>query len=217
MKKVDVIQGSEAWLQSRLGIPTASNFKKILTATGKLSTSATEYMCELVAESIIGQPCDNSQSSFMERGTELEADAVDLYAYQNDVNVERVGFCLRDDGLVGCSPDGLVGENGGLEIKCPSAKMHVLYLDDEATFVKKYKLQVQGSLYVTGRKWWDMMSYSPTIHSNMPSVIVRCERDEKFIALLDEAMGDFVTRLERVKKKIKAMKVVEVPLENFPF
>ena len=211
MKILKMKQGSDEWIQERLGIPTASKFNKILTPTGQLSKSSTDYMYELIAESVIGQPCDTGRSQFMERGTELEADAIDLYEFEKDVDVERVGFCLRDDGLVGCSPDGLIENNGGLEVKCPMAKGHIKYLLGDVA--KEHKLQIQGGLWIAEREWWDVVSYSPV----MPSKTVRVHRDEGFIALLSSALDQFLDKLAEAKEKINSMVVVEVPIEGWPF
>jgi len=211
MKILKMKQGSDEWIQARLGIPTASRFNKIITAGGQLSKSSNDYMYELIAESVIGQPCDSSKSSFMDRGTELEQDAVDLYEFENDIDVDRVGFCLRDDGLVGCSPDGLINKDGGLEIKCPGAKNHIKYLLGD--IAKEYKLQIQGGLLIAEREWWDVMSYNPV----MPSKAVRVFRDDPFIKLLSDALDKFLDQLSEAKEKINSMKVVEVPIEGWPF
>lgn len=213
MKIVKVEQGSDEWIKARLGIPTASRFSKILTPAGQLSKSSIDYMYELIAESIIGQPCENGRSQFMERGTELEDDAVALYEFQKDIDVNRVGFCLRDDGMVGCSPDGLVGPDGGLEIKCPAAKTQIEYILAEQSFYPKYKPQVQGNLYVTEREWWDLLAFSPAL----PSPIVRIYRDESFIGKLENAVDEFTDKLLELREKIKSMEIVEAPIEGWPF
>jgi hypothetical protein len=213
MKIIDVEQGSSDWIKARLGIPTASRFDRILTPTGQLSKASVNYMYELIAESIIGQPCDPAQSQFMERGNELEQEAVDLYEFQKDISVNRIGFCLLEDGSAGCSPDGLVGMDGGLEIKCPAAKTHIGYILDERSFYRNYRLQVQGSLYVTERDWWDLLSYNPVL----PNPIVRIHRDDDFIEKLAAALREFNDKLAEMRAKVEKMEVVEVPIEGFPF
>ena len=102
MRVVECTQGSPAWVEARLGIPTASNFSRIITAkTAKLSSSAEGYLCELVAESLLGVPVDEATSSFMERGADLEAEAFARYELEYDVDTTPVGFVLRDDGRAG--------------------------------------------------------------------------------------------------------------------
>lgn len=213
MKIINVEQGSEAWIRVKLGIPSASRFSKIVTPTGLLSRSSIDYMYELIAESIIGQPCENGKSQFMDRGMELEGDAVALYEFQKDIDVNRVGFCLRDDGVVGCSPDGLVGDNGGLEIKCPAAKTQIEYILAEQSFYPKYKPQVQGNLYVTEREWWDLLAFNPVL----PSPILRIYRDESFIGKLENVLNEFTDKLLELREKIKSMEIVEAPIEGWPF
>ena len=197
MIHLDVEQGSDEWIQARLGIPTASQFHRIITPkTLKLSQSADGYAYELLAEEILGHPIDEAESMFMSRGSQMERDAVKFYEFTQGVQTERAGFILRDDRLVGCSPDRLVGADGGLEIKCYSAANHVAaMLNAEA---EKAKCQIQGGLWITGREWWDRLSYNP----EMQSVITRSYRDEKFITVLADAVNQFVEFLAVCGKKL---------------
>ena len=194
----DVEQGSEAWHKLRIGRPTASKFGEIISPK-KLqpSASAEKYMHQLLAEWIIGQPCNMVSNKFMERGTELEPEARKLYELLHH-NVDQIGFCTTDDGLVGCSPDGLIGKDGGLEIKCPMAPTHVKYLLDPAKLYEDYKLQVQGSIFVTGRSWWDMWSYAP----GMPGVIYRVEPDDVVQNALSAHLKIFTQELEIFKQRL---------------
>ena len=178
-------QGSEAWLESRLGRPTASNFGKLITPTGKASASAEGYINELIAQKITGEIPEFFKSEAMQRGNELEASAKALYEFENDVEVVEVGLCLHDTLECGASPDGLVGDDGGIEIKCPLPHTHVSYLR-AGDVPGKYVPQIQGCLYITGREWWDFMSY----HPSMEDLIVRVYRDEAYI----KKLADLVTR-----------------------
>lgn len=185
-------QGTQEWLDARLGIPTASRFSDIITATTlQPSKSSFSYLCECAAEWMIGEPLDAGQSPYMDRGRKMENEAIKWYEFQHDVTVRRVGLVLRDDRAVGCSPDGLVGDDGGLEIKCPGAKAHVAYLLRPETLAKKYHCQVQGSLWLTGRRWWDIVSYNP----GMERVCVRVEPDKAFFVAFDFAIALFVKEL----------------------
>lgn len=194
---LDCPQGSDEWVQARLAIPTASQFHRIITPkTGKLSSQAEGYVHELLAEELLGHALDEGASDFMTRGTQLEKSAVEFYEFQRDLSTERVGFILRDDRLTGCSPDRLVGEDGGLEIKCPSAKVHVAYMlgqDADA-----YRCQVQGALWITGRAWWDWLSYNP----ELAPVLIRFERDEEFIARLAGVVDQFIAYLDECRLKL---------------
>lgn len=194
---LDCAQGSDEWINARLGIPTASQFHRIITPkTGKLSSQADGYVYELLAEELLGHPVDEGASDFMTRGTALEKSAIDFYEFQRDVTTSRVGFIFRADKLTGCSPDRLVGDDGGLEIKCPSAKVHVGYMlgqDADA-----YKCQVQGALWITDRPWWDWLSYNP----ELAPVMLRFERDEAFIAKLGATVDQFIGYLDECRLKL---------------
>lgn len=189
-------QGSPEWLAARLGIPSASMFAKIVTTKGIWSASADAYINQLVAERLTGEREEVFQSHHMLRGTELEPDARDLYSLISDAEVTEVGFCLHDTLSAGCSPDGLIGEDGGLEIKCPAPSTHVEYLRGEV-LPSKYKQQVMGCLWITGREWWDFVSYHPT----MKPLIVRVERDEEYIAALENCVTKAVHLIEENVEK----------------
>ena len=190
-------QRTDEWTQARLGVVTASQFHRLVTPkTGKPSAAAEGYLHELIAEWLLGEPLDGATSQMMERGTAMEDEAVEWYAFVRDVTPERVGLCFHDryDGLVGASPDGLIGDKGMLEIKCPGPKKHVSYLlgaDPQAD----HRCQIQGGIWVTGREWADLVSYHPA----MPSVVVRCERDEAFLGSLAGIVGGFVDRVREAK------------------
>jgi putative phage-type endonuclease len=189
---VDVEQRSDAWLNLRVGIPTASCFDKIITpATGKPSTSAVAYRRELLAEWITGKSAGVKESGWMQRGTEMEPEARAFYEFESDCEVQEAGFVFLDDRqLIGCSPDGLVGDDGGIEIKCPAAHTHVGYLID-AKMPTAYIPQVQGAMWVTGRQFWDFVSYHPEIEP----LIVRVKRDEGYIAKMATLVEAFVATM----------------------
>lgn len=197
MIALDVVQGTQEWLDARLGIPTASNFSRIVTAkTRKLSAASDKYLCELVAERIIGRPLDDASTDFMLRGSILEPDAAKAYEFENDCETVQIGFALADSRRWGASPDRLVGEDGLVEIKCPGAAGHVaalLGMSDDEHFA-----QVQGQLWVTGRKWCDLFFYNPA----MPSHTVRIDRDDEYCAALDAAVPAFCDRVDEAYRRI---------------
>ncbi len=197
MKIHTVTQGSSAWLALRMGKPTASSFDKILTPTGKVSASQDGYLQSLIAELIMGHPADGFVSSAMERGKEMEAEAVSFYEFQNDVQTVPVGFITNDEETIGVSPDRLSGDDGLLEIKCPSPQQHVEYLLWNNVH-KAYYPQLQGQLWIAERKWVDICSY----HPEMPPAIVRVQRDEEFIAKLSGEVGKFVARLAEFRVQL---------------
>ena len=191
-------QGSMEWLRLRAGLPTASRFDMLMTPKGKPSESATRLRNELLAEYLLGEPLVSEDiSQFMSRGKELEEGAFDFYEMHQEVDVQRVGFIMRDDKRSGCSPDGLVGDNGGLELKCPSPAVHIGYLLDGAG--DKYRAQVQGCLFVAEKEYWDFLSYHPTL----PPVLVRCHRDEPFIKALSSILDAFCDHLDAMKEDLK--------------
>jgi len=196
---INAEQGSPEWHFARLGIPTASQFSRILTAkTRKPAGGRETYMHELLAEWCIGVPHSVEVKGYIDRGNELEDWAVSYYELQRNVTTTKVGVCLRDDRLVACSPDRLVGDDGGLEIKCPSAAKHVANMLD---MTEDHFAQVQGNLWITGRSWWDLISY----HPELPTVIVRIARDEEYMAALDSAMGIFLSELVAARNKLLAL------------
>lgn len=206
MKIVPVVQGSQAWLDARVGVLTASNMDRIISPKQrKPSAQATKLCYEMLAEKVLGRSLSDASSGFMQRGTEMEAEARAWYEFERDVDVEQVGLVLRDDERVGCSPDGLVGEDGGLEIKCPSAAVHLGYLVDGPG--DDYYCQVQGSLWVTGRKWWDLTSFCP----GFPTVCVRFQRDAEFIAALEECAEAFLKRFDEYEARLRDMGLLQAP------
>ncbi len=197
MKVHNVAQGEAEWFALRLGLPTASSFDKVITPTGKASTQMDAYANLLVSEWLTGQPGGMEPTPWMNRGVALEPEARSFYEMDADAEVEQVGFITRDDGWVGCSPDGLVGDDGLLEIKCPSPAVHVEYLLN-AELPDKYKPQVQGQLLIAERQWCDFLAY----HPDMPPVRVRVERDEAFIKAL---RGRLDALVEAIKSKRYAL------------
>lgn len=178
MRVIECAQLSPEWWTARRAIPTASNFDKIMTPkTRKYSEQAEGYIHELVAELIdqspnyftsLGRPI----SQAMQHGIDTEPDAVNWYEAKFNIDATRVGFCVSDCERWGCSPDALVGEDGGLELKCVQLKTQVKYLLD-GVLPAEYAGQVHGSLIVTGRKWWDFLSYQPAL----PPLLIRVVPD----------------------------------------
>ena len=199
MQVINIEQGTQEWHEARKGVVTGSRFKDVVTpAKGELSTSSKKYMYELVAERM-GATVEFFSNAHMERGTELENDARTAYEFIKDCEVSEVGFCLDDNKIIGISPDGLIGEDGGLEIKCPKETTHISYLDDGGLPLI-YKPQVQGSMWVTGRKWWDFMSY----HPQLPPLIIRVHRDEEYIAKMNNVITKFSKDMIMLEDKLKS-------------
>lgn len=195
---LDCEQGSEEWLAARLGIPTATGFENIVTATGKKSASYIKYMAELIEESILGGG-DTFKSGFMERGNQLEPQARAAYEFLTGNDVIQVGgVYLNENRDVMVSPDGLIPSlQKGLEIKCPKMSTHIRYLL-EGGVPTEYVIQVQANLWVTGYKTWDFVSYCPE-YQKQPFYLFTVERDEKLMAAFDKEIPAFIKTLKAYK------------------
>jgi putative phage-type endonuclease len=196
MKIFECEQNSPEWYAARCGIPTASSFDKIITTKGEPSKQKQKYLYQLAGERITRSPEESYQNAAMQRGKELENEARLLYGIISGVEALPVGFCLAEG--YGASPDGLVAGTGLLELKCPLLATHVGYLLDNA-LPTDYFQQVQGQLLVTGRVWCDFMSYYPGIKP----LLIRVQRDEKFIRALKIELEVFVSELETLTERLK--------------
>lgn len=196
---LDCEQGSEEWLAARLGIPTATGFENIVTATGKKSASYIKYMAELIEESILGGG-DTFKSGFMERGNQLEPQARAAYEFLTGNDVIQVGgVYLNEDRDVMVSPDGLIPSlKKGLEIKCPKMSTHIRYLL-EGSVPAEYVIQVQANLWVTGYETWDFVSYCPE-YQKQTLYLFTAARDEKLMKAFDEHIPQFVKTLKAYKE-----------------
>lgn len=195
-----VEQGTPEWLALRLGIPTASEFKNLVTPTGKAATAVKSYALTLAAERFIGEPVDAfTGNAATERGHELEPAARRFYEFSNDVEAVQVGFVTSDDKTVGCSPDSLIGEDGLLEIKCPLAPkfMECLKYVHEGKCPPDYFIQVQGQMFVCERKWCDLLFY----HPQLPPRHIRVFPD----AAIVETLQSQLTKLAELRSDALAM------------
>jgi hypothetical protein len=162
MRILDCEQRSPEWYAARRGIPTASEFGRIVTdKRGDYAAGADTYINELLDE-IVRPDAERgfTGNRHTQRGNELEPEARDLYAFVHDVVPATVGFILNDAGTLGCSPDSLIDPDGGLEVKCPDGPTHLKWLR-AGVVPDEHRAQVHGSLIVTGRAWWDFISYCP--------------------------------------------------------
>ncbi|WP_420961124.1 lambda exonuclease family protein [Brucella sp. IR073] len=188
-------QGGDEWLQARLGIPTASKFATVMAkGEGKIRS---EYMRKLAGEIITGEPAETFSTAHMERGKMMEDEARRTYAFIHDVEPEQVGF-IRN-GSKGASPDSLIGENGGLEIKTALPHIQIDRLERDR-LPPEHKAQVQGNLWVSEREWWDFVSYWP----RLPMLCVRVYRDEEYIKTLSDEIDRFNDELAALVERICA-------------
>lgn len=196
MKIIDnVKQGSQEWLDLRLGKITASRMKDLLTngIRGNPSKTAESYMIELIAEKLSGQPKQFFENDAMRWGTETEPQARAMYELETGHDVAEVAFIVKNE-FVGVSPDGLIGENGMLEIKCPTTATQIKRaLSDN--YHADYKAQIQCQLWVAQREWCDFLSFDPRLDGPASFLIERVERDEKFITEMSEKTDVFINNM----------------------
>lgn len=178
MKIINCEQGTPEWFDSRKGVMTASE----ATAIGNCGAGLKTYIHKMMAEFYSSGEKEHFSNRHTDRGNELEPIARAIYEFENDVEVETVGFIKRDEDT-GCSPDGLVGEDGGTEIKSPDDIKYLDYLlKGEKAIDSGYIWQVQMNLLITGRKWWDLIIYNPNFEKSMRVFRIYPDQ-EKFEAL----------------------------------
>ena len=209
MRIIECTQLSPEWWEARRGLPTASEFSRILTpAKGKPSASQDAYLNELVGDIVrLDPPVITERGNYaMDHGRDTEAEArawlAVLRGWSPD-KVRTVGFCVSDDGRYGCSPDGLVEDDpegpGGVELKCPQPNTQVAYLraaadpDEPVRLPLEYKCQVHGCLLVTGRAWWDFCSYC----RGFPPLVVRVYPDA-FTKALGKELDAFCAKKDEL-------------------
>jgi putative phage-type endonuclease len=202
MKIIDCEQRSPDWFAARLGKVTASHFSDVMAKGrgGGASKTREKYMMQLLAERVSGSPEESYQNKWMEEGTEKEPDGRFLYEWITGTQVGQIGFVEFSED-VGCSPDGLVGEEGLLELKCPKLTTHLSYILKDA-LPSEYKAQVQGQMWVCERKWCDFVSYHPDC-KKQELFIHRVERDDAYITLLAAATATFLTELTELQKRLE--------------
>ena len=196
---IDCDQGSDEWLQARCGVVSGSNFSKVFTTAGKLSTSREGLINQLIAENLVGSPTETFKSEAMQRGNELEPQARAMFEMLMDVEVKEVGFAIMEDHRIGCSPDGLFGDTG-LEIKCPMASTHCAYLRANK-LPSTYVQQVQGTMLLLGLSSYWFMSFHPDIKP----LIIEVQRDDELLALAEplliETAEIIKSETERLRKE----------------
>jgi hypothetical protein len=198
-----VEQGTPEWLALRLGRPTASEFKRFMKDDFTLRTGEMPetYLYEKVAERIRKTLLPSAKTHEMEQGNILEEEALPWYELSHDTWLRRVGFVEAAGGAYGCSPDALIGEDSGLECKCPMDTAHLKYLD-RGELPSEYKCQVHGSMFVTGRKRWVFVSY----HRSYRKFVLTVERDEAAMAVMAETMNKFCEKLNATYERLKGRK-----------
>jgi putative phage-type endonuclease len=193
---VYVDQGTPEWFAARLGRATASRFSDVMSKikSGE-SAQRKNYRAQLVAERLTGARDDGFSSVAMLWGTETEPLARLRYSLKTGNEVEECGFYAHETLMAGASPDGLIGEDGTLEIKCPNSATHIETLRKQ-TVPTQYYWQIMGQLWMTNRKWCDFVSFDPRMPMNAQFFTIRVVRDEERINELAHEVESFLKTVE---------------------
>lgn len=199
-------QRSPEWYQGRLGRATASRFSDVCAKirSGE-AAQRRNYRAELIVEILTGEPTPNFTNAAMQWGTDNEPLARLEYSLATGNDVEETGFWQHDELMAGASPDGFIGTDGLLEIKCPNTATHIETLRTRKV-PKQYMDQIMGQMWITGRQWCDFVSFDPRLPENAQMFITRVERDEVYITTLEEDITDFLAELEGELKFLREYK-----------
>jgi len=200
-----MLQRTDEWLTARLGRVTASRIADVVARTRNgWGASRMNYRAELITERLTGQPASRYMTQEMRWGIDTEADAIAAFEFYTDLTVEPVGFVEHPTiEMAGASPDGLIGEEGLIEVKCPNSATHIDTLLG-APIPGRYVLQMQWQMACTGRKWCKWVSFDPRLPERMQLHIVHVERDDKKIAELEHAVRVFLREIETILAELRA-------------
>lgn len=204
---IDVIQGSDEWKVARAGLATASRFADVMAEvkSGE-AASRRNYRADLIVERLTGRPTPSYQSRAMAQGIEREPAARNAYEVKTGNLVDQVGLFRHPELAAACSPDGIIDEDGGLEIKSPEAAAHLRYLHlENGCAPPEYFWQVQGCLWLTHRTYWDFVSYNPDFPEHLQLVTRRVYRDEAGIKKLAEAVERFMDEVRAEEASVRAL------------
>lgn len=200
----EIVQGSPDWFALRCGRVTASRVSDVIakTKTG-WGASRANYMAQLVAERLTGVVQESYTNAAMQWGTDMEPEARNAYSFYADADVVAVGFIDHPKiSMTGASPDGLVGDDGLVEIKCPNTATHIETLLDGAV-PAKYVTQMQWQMACAGRKWCDFASFDPRMPEEMRLFVQRVPRDDRQIAEIEHAIVAFLAEVDAKVSELK--------------
>jgi len=202
----DLQQGTDEWLIAKLGKVSASRLADVMARTKSgYGASRKNYMAELLVQRLTGEPTEHFVSKDMQWGIEHEDEARAAYEEYSGVFVRQVGFIAHPTiPMAGASPDGLVGEDGLVEIKCPNTATHVDTLTVGAPDTRYFK-QMQCQMECTGRGWCDFVSYDPRMPHGLDLFVVRVNRDEAFLAEAREEVKRFLAELDEMEAKLRVI------------
>lgn len=198
-----MMQQTEEWKKARLGKVTASRLSDVTakTKTG-YGASRANYMAELLVERLTGESQEMYVNAAMKHGVDTEPQARSAYAFMTDFDVIEVGFIPHPTiEMSGASPDGLIGDDGMLELKCPNTATHIDTLLGEP-IADKYIKQMQWQMACSGRKWCDFATYDPRLPANLQIKIIRVNRDDSLIGELEHEVIEFLRELKDKQTKL---------------
>jgi putative phage-type endonuclease len=189
-------QRSPEWFAERLGKVTASRVSDLMAQTKSgYSASRANYMAELICERLTGQQAERYSNAAMQWGTDNEAGAKAAYSFMTDCAVDDVGFCLHQTiNDFGASPDGLIGSDGLIEVKCPNTATHIETLLSDG-IDGKYHTQMQVQMACTGRAWCDFVSFDPRLPVDMQLWVKRVHRNDARISEIESEVRGFLVEL----------------------
>ncbi len=210
MKVIKCEQRSSEWLNARLGMLTASSLGDAFATTKSgYSTSRRNLKLRIVLERLTGKSQESGYTNAaMERGILLEPEARAAYEVESGLLVDEVGFIVHDELLTGASPDGLIGEDGGIEFKCPGAAAHLDYLKGEIP--NDYRLQIAHCLWLTGRAWWDFASFSTDFPDPLQLKVTRIWAKDVNMQAHELAVRLFLGEVESELRDIESMLIEKV-------
>jgi putative phage-type endonuclease len=203
----EIIQGTPEWFAQRLGKVTASRVADVIAKTKSgYSTSRANYLAQLVAERLTGRVAESFSNAAMQHGTETEPLARMAYEAETGLMVTEVAMIDHPTiPMTGASPDGFVGDQGLVEIKCPNTATHIDTLLSDKT-QSKYIPQMQWQMACTGKKWCDFVSFDPRLPADMQLFVARVDRDDAYIAELEAEIKTFLSEVETTVQRLIDLK-----------
>ena len=198
-------QGTPEWFDAKRGKASASHIVDIMAKgkSGKSSGTRRQYMAKLLIERLTGETEETYTNAAMQNGIDQEPFARATYEAEYGVDVVQVGF-IESQILpnFGASPDGLVSDDGGIEIKCPSHGVHLEYLRSRVV-PRDYLLQMHGGMMCTDRVWWDWVSYDKAFPAHLRMLIIRVDRDDDLCVEISKEVRVFNTELDLLEKEMR--------------
>lgn len=204
---IDAPQGSDAWKEARLGRATASEFAAVM-AKGQGKTRGA-YLRRILSERLTGKPIESKAygawQANLDRGHEQEPFGKMSFEALTGEFVEEVGFVAHPEIMAGCSPDGFLGEDGGVELKSviPTVQIETILAGG---YPSEHRPQIQGSMWLCNRRWWKFASFCPDMPAHLRLYVFRVERDETYIRQLEAEIRVFLAEIDQLQAKLMGLK-----------